>query len=184
MKSIAFMPRKAGTSRQHFRDYYEQKHSPLAVPLFPFTRYRRNHIRDAAIEPGYDAVSEFWSEEFEAIGELMEGEVGDTMKADELNFLEQPQIRAAVAEPVLTEADEGDTLLLLDRDGGDREALIDACRAVGASLDFLSAMDARGLPHDAMVRVADAEPDLPGGWSCAWKLPVERAESDMDTAHS
>ncbi|MBP8235890.1 MAG: EthD domain-containing protein, partial [Rhizorhabdus sp.] len=45
-KTIGFMPRRADISRADFRAYYETRHAVLAVPLFPFRRYRRNHLVD------------------------------------------------------------------------------------------------------------------------------------------
>lgn len=183
MKSVGFMPRKPGTSRAHFRDYYENNHAVLAAPLFPFTRYRRNHIVDARIEPGFDGLSEFWADDFAPIGDLMAGEVGATMRKDELNFLDQPRIIAALSNPVLTDADDGDTLIFVKRDGGSDDALIAACRAAGASLDLLTPMGEAAPPYDAVIRIGDTAPDLPDGWTDPLRVTVERAETDMAAAH-
>ena len=68
VKTVDFMPRRRDISRARFRNHYEQHHAPLAVPLFPFARYRRNHLVDQSIEPGFDCLSEFWISSLEEIG--------------------------------------------------------------------------------------------------------------------
>lgn len=181
VKTIGFMPRRRDLSREAFRAYYEQRHAPLAVPLFPFRRYRRNHLADASAEPGFDCISEFWVSSLERIGELMAGEVGDTMRADERNFLDQPAIVAVRAEERVAPASDGNCLLLLTRDGGDPAPLADACRAVGAGLDLLSPLDTRPPPFDAIVSVAGRRPVLPPGWHAGPTLTVERCETDPAT---
>jgi uncharacterized protein (TIGR02118 family) len=181
VKTVGFMPRKPGTARADFRAYYESRHAPLAVPLFPFHRYRRNHLVDQAVEPGFDCLSEFWVSSLNRIGELMGGAVGETMRTDERNFLDQPRILAVYAAEALLPEDEGDTLLLLTRDGGSDEALVAACRAVGAGLDLLAPLDDRGTPFDAMASLGAADPVLPPGWRAGPRLAVDRCETDPAT---
>lgn len=181
VKTIGFMPRRRDTSREAFRTYYEQRHAPLAVPLFPFRRYRRNHLADASVEPGFDCISEFWVSSLERIGELMAGEVGDTMRADERNFLDQPAIVAVRADARVAPASDGNSLLLLTRESGDDAALADACAAVGAGLDLLSPLDTRPPPFDAIVSVADRLPALPPGWKAGPTLAIDRYETDPAT---
>ncbi len=68
IKAIAFLTRKPGMSREAFIEYYEQRHVPLILSLFPETcGYRRNYLQHetAVLYPGEagvqcDAVSEFW----------------------------------------------------------------------------------------------------------------------------
>lgn len=178
IKTIAFMPRRTDTTRAQFRHYYETRHAPLATPLFPFTRYRRNHLADQDFEPGFDCVSEFWISSLERVGELMEGEAGDTMRADERNFLDQPAIVAVLSDVTLTDGDSGDTLLLLNHRCGNRDALIAACREATANLEFLSPLDERPPPFDAMVRFSDTAPQLPDGWTLGLTFQIERCETD------
>ena len=99
-KNIALLPRRSGLSRAQFRDYYESRHAPLAIGYFPFTRYVRNHLADAE-EPGFDTISEFWSEDLARLAALMETDVGALMRADEERFMERPQIRSGAAEEYL-----------------------------------------------------------------------------------
>ena len=181
VKTIGFMPRRQDMTRESFRAYYEERHAPLAVPLFPFRRYRRNHLADPSVEPGFDCVSEFWVASLQRIGELMGGEVGDTMRTDERNFLDQPAIVAVRADERVQPGSAGSRLLMLTRDSGDADALADACRAVGAGLDLLSPLDTRTPPFDAMVSLAGRLPTLPPGWRAGPTLAVERCETDPAT---
>jgi uncharacterized protein (TIGR02118 family) len=181
VKTVDFMPRRKDISRAQFREHYEERHAPMAVPLFPFSRYRRNHLSDQSIEPGFDCLSEFWVSSVEAIGALMEGEAGKTMQADERNFLDQVANIAVVAEPVLTDNDAGTTLMMIHDDGGERDALIEACRKVGAGLDLLSPMDHRQSPFAAIARIGEQAPELPTGWRKGPVLSVTISETDPAT---
>ena len=181
VKTIGFMPRRPDISRAAFRDHYEHRHAPLAVPLFPFRRYRRNHLLDPSIEPGFDCVSEFWVSSLEAISALMTGEVGDTMRADERLFLDQVANRAVRADPVVIGNDLATTLLMIHDDGGDRDALAAACRDAGAGLDLLSPLDARPSPFAAIARVDARDPVLPSGWRAGPRLEVALCETDPAT---
>ena len=177
IKTIGFMPRRPDISRAQFRDYYETRHAPLAVPLFPFIRYRRNHLTDMDAEPGFDCISEFWVPSLNRIGDLMAGEVGDTMRADERNFLDQPRIVAALADPVATGCDAGRVMVLLRNEGGDVQALVAAAREAGAGLDLLTPLDARELPCDAIWRCETIDADLPEGWRTSAMTSVKACES-------
>lgn len=181
IKTIGFMPRRPDIDRAAFRTYYETRHAPLAIPLFPFRRYRRNHLADAAVEPGFDCISEFWVGSLAEIGSLMEGEVGDTMRADERNFLDQPRILAVRAEPAATGSDAGRTMALLRAEGGDPDALVRTARQTGAGLDLLTPFDARPAPFDAILRCEEEVPSLPVGWMAALTVTVEPHETDPAT---
>ncbi|MHB9879393.1 EthD family reductase [Pacificimonas sp. ICDLI1SI03] len=179
-KTIAFMPRRPGSTRSEFRTHYETRHAPMAMPLFPFSRYRRNHLPEDAGEPGFDCISEFWVSSLEEIGELMAGDAGATMREDERRFLDQERTRAGVSESVLTDGDAGDTILLLADDGGDRSALKNACRTVGASLEFLTSLSDQALPYDAMIRLSGEQPSLPDGWKKGPCLKIMPSETPPD----
>lgn len=181
LKTIGFMPRRADITRDAFRSYYETRHAPLAVPLFPFRRYRRNHLVDTSVEPGFDCISEFWVGSLAEIGSLMEGAVGETMRTDERNFLDQPRILAVQADPVATGSDTARMMALLRSDGGDPAALAQVARDAGAGLDLLTPLDTRPSPFDAILRYDGAEPALPPGWTTALTLEVEADETDPTT---
>ena len=44
MKSVCLLTRRAGTTREAFRDYYETQHCRLGMKYFPFAKYLRNHV--------------------------------------------------------------------------------------------------------------------------------------------
>lgn len=181
IKTVDFMPRRRDLDRAAFRTYYEERHAPLAVPLFPFSRYRRNHLIDQGVEPGFDCLSEFWVRSLDEIGALMAGEAGATMIADEHHFLDREANIAVLAEPVLTGSDDATTLVLLYDDGGDRDALIAAIRAAGGGLDLLSPLDHRPPPCAAVARLAGTLPPLPPGWRASAPLAVDICETDPAT---
>ncbi len=102
MKTIGLMPRRPDITRAAFRDHYETRHAPLALPLFPFTKYVRNHVLASDPDPiGFDCLSEFWVDDVEQVHRLMKSEVGDLMREDERRFADQPRIAPAVAEETL-----------------------------------------------------------------------------------
>lgn len=177
MKTIGFMPRKPGTTRAAFRERYESGHAPLALRYFPFRRYRRNFLTDDGAEPGYDSVSEFWSGPVGETRDLMSGEIGEIMRADERVFTDQPRITPAVADPVATGSEDAAQLFLLRREGGDDAALTVVARRAGAGLDLLAQMGANPLPADAILRLGGDLPPLPPGWTVIHRLDVEIVET-------
>ncbi|WP_016745598.1 EthD domain-containing protein [Rhizorhabdus wittichii] len=181
VKTIGFMPRRPDIDRAAFRNYYETRHAPLAAPLFPFRRYRRNHLTDAAIEPGFDCIAEFWIGSLDELGSVMAGEAGDTMRADEPNFMDQPRIFPVRADPVATGSDTGRTMALLRRDGGDPDTLARTARQAGAGLDLLAPFGAQPAPFDAILRCEGEPPPLPAGWTAALTVTVEAHETDPAT---
>ncbi|HET8613204.1 MAG TPA: EthD domain-containing protein [Sphingomonas sp.] len=180
VKTIGFMVRRPDITRAAFREHYETRHAPLAVPLFPFRRYRRNHLIDQAAEPGFDCISEFWFDSIEAIAALMAGEVGATMRADERNFLDQSAVRAAVAREALPGPAEAAALCFLRREDGEDGALEAAFAGTGAGLDLLTPFD-RPLPFDAIAALPPGvePPAPPPGWRAGPCLAVERRESKV-----
>ena len=68
VKTIAFLKRKAGLSREAFIEYYETKHVPLILGIAPqICEYRRNFLIEtgAIVMPGappldFDVVTEIW----------------------------------------------------------------------------------------------------------------------------
>ncbi|HXA54539.1 MAG TPA: EthD domain-containing protein [Solirubrobacteraceae bacterium] len=68
IKTIAFLKRKAGLSREAFIRYYETRHAPLILSIAPqICDYRRNFLIEAAAilapgaaAPDFDVVTELW----------------------------------------------------------------------------------------------------------------------------
>jgi hypothetical protein len=96
MKSIGLLSRRASLSRVEFHDYYESNHAPLAIGYFPFARYVRNHLLDEE-SIGFDTIAEFWGEDMPKIAALMQTEVGEIMRADEVRFMDRAAIRSGGA---------------------------------------------------------------------------------------
>lgn len=68
IKTIAFLKRKAGLTREEFIQYYESRHAPLILSIAPqVCEYRRNFLlpEGAITAPGaapldFDVVTELW----------------------------------------------------------------------------------------------------------------------------
>ncbi len=68
IKTIAFLKRKAGLSREAFIRYYETRHAPLILSIAPqICDYRRNFLIEegaivapGAAAPDFDVVTELW----------------------------------------------------------------------------------------------------------------------------
>jgi hypothetical protein len=173
MKSVCLLTRRAGTTREAFRDYYETQHCRLGMKYFPFAKYLRNHVLAASADIDFDCVSEFYFDPERGGGDLMATPVGDILRADERKFMDQGLIRPAVAEESILAGPPRDVaapgtqrqLLMLDpavgtTDEGFAAALRDWGLALGAapgvmrvSLDRTTAFapGAAGFPWRAML---------------------------------
>lgn len=194
-KSICAMPRRADMTRAAFRNYYETRHAPLALPYFPFRRYVRNHLLDHK-DVGFDTLSEFWVANPDVITALMEGPVGDLFREDERQFTDQPQIApAGCEEHMLGSGSSGPrprTALLLRRPEATdiatfRMDLLEWARHLalsnaGVSVDLVTSWRSPPFPADAVVwleghaRIAAAPASL-SLWRC---LKVEAVETPPD----
>ncbi|MCH2169505.1 EthD domain-containing protein [Myxococcota bacterium] len=95
VKSIGLLVRRPDLDAAGFRAHYEQNHAPLATRLLGFPGYQRNYPgSDAArAELGFDGFSEFWFQDnaqIAEIGALMQGDIGDVLREDELRFMTPP----------------------------------------------------------------------------------------------
>ena len=130
MKSVCLLTRRAGTTREAFRDYYETQHCRLGMKYFPFAKYLRNHVLAASADIDFDCVSEFYFDPERSGGDLMATPVGDILRADERKFMDQGLIRPAVAEESILAGPPRDVaapgtqrqLLMLEPAGGTAEA--------------------------------------------------------------
>jgi hypothetical protein len=105
VKVIFLFKRKAGTTHEQFRDYYETRHSLLAVRLLPFFKsYTRNYIRqDGGFKPeggpalgaaaDFDVVTELVFENQAAYDRMLDAlkdpSIRDQIIKDEENFMDR-----------------------------------------------------------------------------------------------
>lgn len=188
-KSICALVHKPGTSREAFQTYYETSHAPLAVSLFPFTGYVRNHVLSDDGAFGWDTVSEFWSADIDKAAALMNGPVGETMRADERRFMDQSRIAPASArEMVLSEGapaapDGARTAVLVHGEDDAALALARtlAARHAGVSIDFVTSWQDPAFPADAVIWIAghEAEP-APVAGLATLTLQVRRYATPQD----
>lgn len=87
IKSISFVKRKLGISREEFMRYYEDVHAPHALKLFGMKKYVRNYliVPPGAPEPDFDCITEFWyetAEDARAALKLSRSPEGQTDEAD------------------------------------------------------------------------------------------------------
>ncbi|MFK4793611.1 EthD domain-containing protein [Sphingobium sp. ZW T5_29] len=163
-KSICALVHRPNSTRAAFHAYYEDRHAPLGARHFPFTRYARNHIVGGDV-PDYDTISEFWADDIAAAAALMNGPVGDIMRADEEKFMDRSRIASAgVEEYALSSgepatADGARTAFLIDI-AGDRvegcEHILSWARMValenaGMSLDFTNSWGDPQFPAAAVL---------------------------------
>ena len=93
IKALAFIHKKSGLSDSEFRDYYEKNHAPLALSLLTFEGYERNYIR-SELNPLYASVGSISIFQYQSINSLnvieeqMSSDAGDTLRKDELEFMD------------------------------------------------------------------------------------------------
>ena len=82
-----------GLSDIDFRDYYENKHAPLASSLLSFEGYERNYI-NTELNPLYTSlgsISIFQYESMESldiVSKQMSSDAGNTLRDDEVKFMD------------------------------------------------------------------------------------------------
>ncbi len=162
MKSICVLARREDLTREAFHDYYETRHAPLGIEHFPFDGYVRNHLLGDP-DIGFDTISEFWARDIVALAGLMEGPVGDILRADERRFMDQSRVApAGVEEHVLSPGvTDGERYAILLSGEIDSAALLQwagsiARQVPGISLDFTTSWTDRAFPANAVLWTPDA----------------------------
>ena len=94
IKAIAFIHKKKSLSHKEFQFYYETTHSPLAKSLLTFEHYERNYVDSdfgSSDDIGSISIFKYASEKsLGVIAEQMGSSAGDTLREDELNFMDVP----------------------------------------------------------------------------------------------
>ena len=105
MKMVVMFRRRQDLSPAQFREYYETRHAPLALKLFPYLKeYRRNYIRHDLVhrrsqpegQPtalDFDAITEIWfdskSDYERMVRDMTDPAIRDQVVEDEKQFLDR-----------------------------------------------------------------------------------------------
>ena len=114
IRTLALIKRRPDVDRAAFRNHYETRHAPLALPLMTgLLRYVRYHLEEDLVGAiGFDVLTGFWyrdAESVSAMTETLAGERGKPLLADELEFMDKPgNTFFSVSERTLVEGEEGD----------------------------------------------------------------------------
>lgn len=173
MKSVCLLTHRPGSTREAFRDYYENNHSRLGSRYFPFRKYVRNHLLSSVGEVDFDVLTEFFFDDGVDVAKVHSGRVREILDADEKRFMDQRLIRPAGAAEVLLAGSARDVSpagtrrqMLMLCHTGDAAGFGDAVNAWGrqlaaaearlqrVSVDYTQAYAARdegGFPFDAVL---------------------------------
>jgi uncharacterized protein (TIGR02118 family) len=119
IKTLAFIKRLPGTSRDAFREHYESVHVPLALPLLDgLERYVRYHIQSNRFgDCAFDVLTAFWYRDRAAADSVfsrLASAEGEAILADELTFIDKPANRCfAVSERSWLTGEEGEEHLFV-----------------------------------------------------------------------
>ena len=109
IKVIGLAKRKAGMSREEFREYYNTQHTKLGEPVMRAcggVRFCRRFVQPMldpstgmAPHDDFDVVVEFWFEDEAGMKRAlsyMDGTLKEEFQADERNFVEPGSMRALI----------------------------------------------------------------------------------------
>ena len=104
VKLIGLLKRKDGITQEEFSQYWEEKHAPLIVKLFPeMKRYVQNHAvkLPGGGEPPFDGVSEVWYDDLQSCqtaAKFWQSDEGKVIRDDEEKFIDRSKMVFLVAE--------------------------------------------------------------------------------------
>ncbi|UJJ31606.1 EthD domain-containing protein [Halopseudomonas maritima] len=181
MKAISLLSRRLDLSKDAFRSYYEDNHSPLAMRHFPYRRYTRNHLVEDVQGLDFDCISESQMMPGFDTREMMHSRSRQLMVEDERRFMRPEKIRVALAQEfLLLDAEEHAQTgyqrrhaLLLSRAGLRRDEFRqraerwaqalhrDVCELRQISLDLLTPVAGSDFPFDGVLWLSMPEQTRP-----------------------
>ena len=161
MKTIVMSRRHPGLTRDAFRNYYENRHAPLAIQHVRFTKYVRNHLV-APSNAEFDVISEFWLVDPKDLTAFDNSPAGEILRADAEQFIGPARFRAIAEESLLAGAPRR-----YETGRVKKYALLLNRRAYAAGADFIAdARDwGRRLAEGALAKrvTIDVLRPFPGG---------------------
>jgi len=104
IKSLTFLKRKPGLSREEFLRHWKEKHGPLAAKVVPgLKKYVQCHPVPG-IESDIDGIVELWwdsPESFQAFLTWRQSDAANVLKEDEEKFVDTRQWTRFVAQEYL-----------------------------------------------------------------------------------
>jgi len=103
IKSMSFLKRKPGITKEEFSRYWKDVHAPIAARLIPgLKRYVQNHSIDIPeLESEFDGIVEMWWESMEAAMKYPlwhESDEAAPLREDEAKFFDTKKMFRFFAE--------------------------------------------------------------------------------------
>ena len=97
IKLIAGVKRKSGLTLEDFKNYWYERHAPLALKILPKAPNVQGYVHNYALameglgEPALDGIGEIWFRDLDAFSESTQwfmGDGGQPLREDEENFVD------------------------------------------------------------------------------------------------
>jgi uncharacterized protein (TIGR02118 family) len=107
IKLIAGVRRKSGLTLEEFKQYWYEKHVPLALKVLPGTPYVKRYVHNYGLvleglgEPALDGIGELFFDDLEAFQKSTEwflGDGGKPLRDDEENFVDHSSRVAVIVQ--------------------------------------------------------------------------------------
>ena len=103
VKSMSFLKRKPGITKEEFIRYWKDLHAPIAAKIIPgLKRYVQNHPIDVpGLESDFDGIVEIWWESREALMKYPawhESDEAIPLREDEEKFIDTKRLSRFFAE--------------------------------------------------------------------------------------
>jgi hypothetical protein len=117
MKMIVLFRRKQDLTPAQFREYYETRHAPMAMKLFPYLRdYRRNYIRHDLVHKRAAPEGTAGQLDFDVITEIVFSSESDYQRM--VRDMTDPAVREQVVEDEKKFLDRTATVVFLVDEAG------------------------------------------------------------------